>query len=73
MFCKKYECGFASYAANNMYQPCDSDLYIVSIKKTVQIVCSYNLRKIILNQMVLSATSLSQLKNTLVSTLTEVM
>ena len=38
---------------------------------TVEIVWSHGLRKIIRNQKVISATSLSQLKNQLVSTMTE--
>ena len=74
MFFKKYKCDIASYADDTTAHTYDSDLYTVLSKlKTIQIVCSHGLRKILRNQMVISVTSLSQLKNQLVPSLTEAM
>ena len=70
MFFEKYECDIASYADDNTPHTYGSDLYTVLSKLKN---CTHGLEKIILNQMVISATSLLQLKNQLVSTLTEAM
>ena len=60
MFFKKYECGIASYADNTPHTY-DSDLYTVLSKLKN---CTDNLlRKIIRNHMVITTTSLLQLKN----------
>ena len=48
MFFEKYECDIASYADDNTPHTYDSDLCTVLSKlKTVQIVCSHGLKKII--------------------------
>ena len=64
MFFEKYECDIVSYADDSAPHICYSDLHTILSKfKNVQIVCLHGLRKIIWNQMVISVTSLSQLKN----------
>ena len=74
MFFEKYEHDIASYADDNTPHTYDSDLYTVWSKlKTVQVVCSHGLNKIIWNQMMINATSSLQLKNQLVATLMEAM
>ena len=70
LFFEKYECDIASYADDNTPHTYDSDLYTVLSKLKN---CTRGWKKIILNQMVISATSLLQLKHQLVSTLTEAM
>ena len=58
---EKHVCDVTSYANDNAPHTCDSDLY------TVHIICWHGLRKNIWNQMVINATSLTQLENPLVS------